>query len=212
MTIHITPEAEFSYVSFESNIQQSSYLDVIARVLETFRPGKFIVTSFANKVITELIDSGMNPLFNSIRYSPIGFRGGGYAQGFAERRHVERIQTARHPVLPFEQLRPDLRSLFQISQLSLAGTQTPTVWVHLPCRLGKPSSPFSLSSSYHFLPIFLLLSSSSSAFDMFILIFQCRVVACSSFTSRRLPFEDERTISSVQLFGQLVSGAPSSPE
>lgn len=50
MTIHITPEKEFSYVSFESNIQQSSYLDVIARVLETFRPGKFIVTSFANKV------------------------------------------------------------------------------------------------------------------------------------------------------------------
>lgn len=51
MTIHITPEAKFSYVSFESNIPQSSYLDVIARVLETFRPGKFIVTSFANKVL-----------------------------------------------------------------------------------------------------------------------------------------------------------------
>ena len=50
MTIHITPEAEFSYVSFESNIPQSSYLDVIFRVLETFRPGKFIVTAFANKV------------------------------------------------------------------------------------------------------------------------------------------------------------------
>ena len=50
MTIHITPEAEFSYVSFESNIPQSSYMDVIIRVLETFRPGKFIVTAFANKV------------------------------------------------------------------------------------------------------------------------------------------------------------------
>lgn len=49
MTIHITPEDEFSYVSFESNIPQSSYLDVIARVLDTFRPGKFIVTAFANK-------------------------------------------------------------------------------------------------------------------------------------------------------------------
>jgi len=49
MTIHITPEAEFSYVSFESNIPQSSYLDVIRRVLDTFRPGKFIVTAFANK-------------------------------------------------------------------------------------------------------------------------------------------------------------------
>ena len=53
MTIHITPEAEFSYVSFESNIPQSSYMDVIIRVLETFRPGKFIVTAFANKVIDE---------------------------------------------------------------------------------------------------------------------------------------------------------------
>ena len=52
MTIHITPEAEFSYVSFESNIPQSSYLDVIRRVLDTFRPGKFIVTAFANKVGT----------------------------------------------------------------------------------------------------------------------------------------------------------------
>jgi len=50
MTIHITPEAKFSYVSFESNIPQSSYMDVIARVLQTFRPGKFIVTAFANKV------------------------------------------------------------------------------------------------------------------------------------------------------------------
>jgi S-adenosylmethionine decarboxylase len=49
MTIHITPEAKFSYVSFESNIPQSSYMDVIARVLQTFRPGKFIVTAFANK-------------------------------------------------------------------------------------------------------------------------------------------------------------------
>jgi len=49
MTIHITPEAEFSYVSFESNIPQSSYMDVITRVLDTFRPGKFIITAFANK-------------------------------------------------------------------------------------------------------------------------------------------------------------------
>lgn len=54
MTIHITPEAKFSYVSFESNIPQSSYMDVIARVLETFRPGKFIVTSFANKVLCNI--------------------------------------------------------------------------------------------------------------------------------------------------------------
>lgn len=50
MTIHITPEKEFSYVSFESNISASNYGDLIARVVETFKPGKFVVTVFANKV------------------------------------------------------------------------------------------------------------------------------------------------------------------
>ena len=51
MTIHITPEPEYSYVSFESNIPLTSYLDVIQRVLNTFLPGKFILTIFANRVI-----------------------------------------------------------------------------------------------------------------------------------------------------------------
>lgn len=50
MTIHITPEPDFSYVSFESNVASSSYGDLIARVIDTFQPGKFIVTVFANKV------------------------------------------------------------------------------------------------------------------------------------------------------------------
>lgn len=50
MTIHITPEPEFSYVSFESNIPLTSYVDVIQRVLDIFLPGKFILTIFANRV------------------------------------------------------------------------------------------------------------------------------------------------------------------
>lgn len=49
MTIHITPEPDFSYVSFESNIPEASYDDVIDRVLKTFKPGKFVVSIFANK-------------------------------------------------------------------------------------------------------------------------------------------------------------------
>lgn len=49
MTIHITPEPDFSYVSFESNIPEASYKEVIRRVLNTFKPGKFVVTVFANK-------------------------------------------------------------------------------------------------------------------------------------------------------------------
>ncbi|XP_034189967.1 S-adenosylmethionine decarboxylase isoform X1 [Osmia lignaria lignaria] len=49
MTIHITPEPEFSYVSFESNIPETSYEEIIRRVLNTFKPQKFVVTIFANK-------------------------------------------------------------------------------------------------------------------------------------------------------------------
>lgn len=50
MTIHITPEPEFSYVSFETNAPQASYKEIIMRVVKTFRPGKFVLTVFANKV------------------------------------------------------------------------------------------------------------------------------------------------------------------
>ncbi|XP_058061022.1 S-adenosylmethionine decarboxylase proenzyme isoform X2 [Anopheles bellator] len=49
MTIHITPEPEFSYVSFESNLASTAYAELISRVIRTFQPGKFIVTVFANK-------------------------------------------------------------------------------------------------------------------------------------------------------------------
>lgn len=49
MTIHITPEPDFSYVSFESNVSEASYDEIIRRVLNTFKPGKFLVTIFANK-------------------------------------------------------------------------------------------------------------------------------------------------------------------
>lgn len=50
MTIHITPESEFSYVSFETNIALTSYKELIGRVLDIFRPGTFVLTFFANKV------------------------------------------------------------------------------------------------------------------------------------------------------------------
>lgn len=54
MTIHITPEQEFSYVSFETNVAASDYGDLITRVIETFQPGKFVVTILANKVTSGL--------------------------------------------------------------------------------------------------------------------------------------------------------------
>ncbi|XP_033236164.1 S-adenosylmethionine decarboxylase proenzyme isoform X1 [Drosophila pseudoobscura] len=49
MTIHITPENLFSYVSFETNVAMTNYRNLINQVINTFKPGKFIVTIFANK-------------------------------------------------------------------------------------------------------------------------------------------------------------------
>lgn len=50
MTIHITPQQEFSYVSFETNVPQSSYKELISKVLKTFQPEKFVLTMFTNHV------------------------------------------------------------------------------------------------------------------------------------------------------------------
>ncbi|KRT81936.1 hypothetical protein AMK59_5835, partial [Oryctes borbonicus] len=49
VTIHITPETDFSYVSFETNVPASSYREIITKVLDTFLPGKFVITIFANQ-------------------------------------------------------------------------------------------------------------------------------------------------------------------
>lgn len=49
-TIHITPEPEFSYVSFETNLSQTSYDDLVRRVVEVFKPGKLVTTLFVNQV------------------------------------------------------------------------------------------------------------------------------------------------------------------
>ena len=47
MTIHITPEQDFSYVSFETNVPANHYQEIIGKVLDTFMPGKFTVTVFS---------------------------------------------------------------------------------------------------------------------------------------------------------------------
>lgn len=47
-TIHITPEAEFSYASFETNLRQGSYNALVKRVLAIFKPERFTMTMFAD--------------------------------------------------------------------------------------------------------------------------------------------------------------------
>lgn len=47
-TIHITPEKGFSYVSYETNLSCKSFDKIISTVLNIFKPGRFIVSVFAD--------------------------------------------------------------------------------------------------------------------------------------------------------------------
>ncbi|XP_069743708.1 S-adenosylmethionine decarboxylase proenzyme isoform X2 [Narcine bancroftii] len=49
-TIHITPEPDFSYVSFETNLALTCYDDLINKIVDVFKPGKFVTTLFVNQV------------------------------------------------------------------------------------------------------------------------------------------------------------------
>ncbi|KAI2796488.1 AMP deaminase [Blomia tropicalis] len=61
MTIHITPEPDFSYVSLETDVPQVNYPDFIAKILRLFRPQKFmlniIVPISAVQVAGDLFDA-----------------------------------------------------------------------------------------------------------------------------------------------------------
>lgn len=48
-TIHVTPEAGFSFVSFETNLAAASYTKLVDLVVSTFKPGNFCVTVFNDK-------------------------------------------------------------------------------------------------------------------------------------------------------------------
>ena len=49
-TIHITPEPNFSYVSFETNVSHDQYHEITQKILEMFNPGDFTTTIFRGRV------------------------------------------------------------------------------------------------------------------------------------------------------------------
>ena len=48
-TIHVTPEHECSYASFETNTLLHSYSPLVRNALDTFRPQRFVLTMFADQ-------------------------------------------------------------------------------------------------------------------------------------------------------------------
>ena len=124
MTIHITPEPEFSYVSFESNIPLASYLDVIQRVLDTFLPGKFILTIFANRVRFFIITYYLILLLNCdittlhlkfLLFFYADIHGGRFTQGTATECYLRKLGEKGHTVQSISKLRADIRALCKIS-------------------------------------------------------------------------------------------------
>jgi S-adenosylmethionine decarboxylase len=53
-TIHITPEPDFSYVSFETNVSINQYQELTSKILKLFNPGKFTTTIFDDSAATSL--------------------------------------------------------------------------------------------------------------------------------------------------------------
>ncbi len=56
-TIHITPQPNCSFVSFETNVVQDDYTELILRVLKAFQPERFIIAHLANSLATTYLKS-----------------------------------------------------------------------------------------------------------------------------------------------------------
>lgn len=56
-TIHITPEPDFSYVSFETNVPSNQYNELIRKVINMFNPGKVTTTIFGGSVSSKISSS-----------------------------------------------------------------------------------------------------------------------------------------------------------
>lgn len=56
-TIHITPQPNCSFVSFETNVFMEDYTDLINKVIKAFRPDRFILAHIANANASEHIQS-----------------------------------------------------------------------------------------------------------------------------------------------------------
>ena len=100
VTIHITPEPDFSYVSFESNVPASSYLKIVTNILNTFNPGKFILTIFATKVGRE---SSQYP--GTLCWIIIDLSGRSFPQRTQSLREIRKLDKKWYPILQLSGIR-----------------------------------------------------------------------------------------------------------
>jgi len=66
MTIHITPEPGFSYVSLEMNVPQANYPSFMRKVLALFKPGKFMLNLTAPD-LSQVAAKAKQRLFSGVK-------------------------------------------------------------------------------------------------------------------------------------------------
>ena len=57
-TIHVTPEPECSYASFETNTALRAYSPLVRNALNVFRPQRFVLTMFADEIAYSALQEG----------------------------------------------------------------------------------------------------------------------------------------------------------
>jgi S-adenosylmethionine decarboxylase len=68
-TIHITPQPQCSYASFETNASHKDYTELIQKVVQVFKPKNFFVTLFANIYTAPALDSSFPQLIGNCKKS-----------------------------------------------------------------------------------------------------------------------------------------------
>jgi S-adenosylmethionine decarboxylase len=58
-TIHITPEPQCSYASFETNTMLENYQPLVRNTLSVFRPQRFVLTMFGDQVALDSLKAGL---------------------------------------------------------------------------------------------------------------------------------------------------------
>ena len=104
-TIHITPEPEFSYVSFETNIATGNYMDLVTKVVDTFKPSKLIVTFYATRVINYM---------NKSSYQVNKFQNSKAVKFHEEMKACRQIDDFRRNDIQFCSFQVDTHFLFMI--------------------------------------------------------------------------------------------------
>lgn len=116
-TIHITPQDNCSFVSFETNVYMDDYTELINKVLRCFKPDRFIIVHLANTLVVNEFKAEGKGCGNGRGYNvdEIAMGSAGAIAGVATAAGgdgVTAVTTTRAPVPPKFRLCDDISLTF----------------------------------------------------------------------------------------------------